>query len=35
MKTINEIINEETLNEIYEMEFNVQEIDGNKISIYY
>ena len=30
-----EIINEDTLREIYEMDFNVQEIDGNKISIYY
>ena len=29
------IINEDILREIYEMDFNVQEIDGNKISIYY
>lgn len=33
--TVDEIINEDTLREIYEMDFNVQEIDGNKISIYY
>ena len=32
--TVDEIINEDTLREIYEMDFNVQEIDGNKISIY-
>ena len=30
-----ELINEDILREIYEMDFNVQEIDGNKISIYY
>lgn len=33
--TVDEIINEDILREIYEMDFNVQEIDGNKISIYY
>ena len=32
---LDEIINEDILREIYEMDFNVQEIDGNKISIYY
>ena len=32
---VGEIINENTLKEIYEMDFNVQEIEGNKISIYY
>ena len=33
--TVDEIINEKTLKEIYEMDFNVQEINGSKISIYY
>ena len=31
--TVDEIINEDILREIYEMDFNVQEIDGNKIYI--
>ena len=33
--TVDEIINKDTLENIYEMDFNVEEIDGNKISIYY
>ena len=31
----NEIINKEILEEIYEMEFNIQEINGDKICIYF
>ena len=33
--TVDEIINKETLESIYEMDFKVEEIDGNKISIYF
>ena len=33
--TVDEIINKETLENIYEMDFKVEEIDGNKISIYF
>lgn len=33
--SVDEIINKETLEEIYDMNFNVKEISGNKISIYY
>ena len=33
--TVDEIINKETLEEIYEMDFEVKNIDGKKISIYY
>lgn len=33
--TTDEIINKETLESIYEMNFDVQNINGNKISIYY
>ena len=33
--TVDEIINKETLEDIYEMDFDVKDIDGKKISIYY
>lgn len=33
--TVDEIIDEKILKEIYEMDFDVKEINGNKISIYY
>ena len=33
--TIDEIINQKTLKEIYQMDFDVQNINGKKISIYY
>lgn len=33
--TVDEIINEDTLQEIYEMNFDVKEINGNRISVYY
>ena len=33
--TVDEIINKKTLENIYEMDFKVEEIDGNKISIYF
>ena len=33
--TVDEIINKETLEDIYEMDFEVKDIDGKKISIYY
>jgi len=33
--TCNEIITEETLEDIYEMEFNIQECNGRKICVYY
>lgn len=32
---VDEIINKETLEDIYEMDFDVKDIDGKKISIYY
>ncbi|NOH96688.1 ATP-binding cassette domain-containing protein [Vibrio sp. 99-70-13A1] len=33
--TVAEVIQEDVLNEIYEIPFKVQEIDGNRISLYY
>ena len=33
--TVDEIMQASTLSKLYDMDFNVQEIDGNKISIYY
>ena len=33
--TVDEIINKDTLDNIYEMDFMVEEINGKKISIYY
>ena len=33
--TTDEMINKNTLEEIYQMEFDVQNINGRKISIYY
>ncbi len=33
--TVEEIINEETLQEIYETNFDVKEINGSRISAYY
>ena len=33
--TVDEIINKDTLEDIYEMDFEVKDIDGKKISIYY